>query len=81
MLNNHFVEENHLLSFALLQVLFYLFQLMMLYQQVVLYRKDLLLLVKFLYTKLNIHFGFFYIRKKTNYTLARNGTKSGKFLS
>jgi hypothetical protein len=52
MMNNHFVEENHLLSFLLLQVLFYRFQLMMLYQQVERYPKDLLLLVKFLYTKL-----------------------------
>jgi hypothetical protein len=51
-MNNHFVVKNHLLSFELLQVLFYPFQLMKLYQQVVRYPKDLLLLVEFLYTRL-----------------------------
>jgi hypothetical protein len=79
MMNNHFVEENHLLSFERLQVLFYPFQLMMLYQQVGRYPKDLLLLVKFLYTK----FLNYKSLSQTNlhHTLARNGTNSGKFLS
>ena len=83
MMNNHFVEENHLLLNVLLQVLFYLFQLMKLYQQVVQYLKDLLLLVKFLYTKIDIKnlLVFSNRKQKKLITLARNGTNSGKFLS
>jgi hypothetical protein len=57
--NYHFVVKNHLLSIELLQILFYPLQVMNLYQQVVLNQKDLLRLVKFLYTKIKNLFCFF----------------------